>query len=116
MLCYAAAPKALFYDKARADLWFRFAALLRFAFFGLLGPMEPVQLKAGLIMAPRPGAHALLQCAVAKIAEPKNRSAGGRVQVRFVRQTSAEEGSRLRSLRGPMGLRPSVVPWTESCV
>ena len=88
-LTYAAFLFGAIYDEGRLDLWFRFGALLRFVFFGLLRPKELFGMCVNHVMVPKKGAHAFLTCAVASVLEPKNKSAGGRVQARIIRDRHA---------------------------
>jgi hypothetical protein len=88
-LCFAAVLFGSTFEPVLASVWFGFAAVLRFSFFGLLRPKELYTLRIADILVPRRGTHSLLQCAVATIREPKNRAAGGRLQVRLVRDEIA---------------------------
>ena len=88
-LCFASILFGSQFEPSLAPFWFGFAGVLRFAFFGLLRPKELYTLRIADVLVPRPGTHSLLKCAVATIREPKNRAAGGRLQVRMVRDELA---------------------------
>ena len=52
-LAYVACLFALHFDSRLAPFWIRFAACLRFAFFGLLRPKELFRMQNKHIMVPR---------------------------------------------------------------
>ena len=87
-LCYGAVVHALVLDSPRCCFWLCFSAVLRLGFCGLLRPKEIFELHVSDLLVPRPGTHSLLNCCVATIREPKNRSLGGRIQVRMVRDSA----------------------------
>jgi len=84
-LTYAAVVLAFLHDRHRAQFWLGLATTLRMGFYGLLRPKEIFDLFVSDVLVPQPGTHSLLNCCVITIREPKNRSLGGRLQVRMIR-------------------------------